>query len=138
MKEWIPVEGGSMSPFLLEGEGIAVDWTAAPASLKVGDVVLGRAADRSWIVHRVVDADGARVVTKGDAAFAVDDLVADAYWAKVVAVRTASRGERGFRAGALDRAIARVSRESLSSHRIHAAIARRTLRALARIRRALL
>ncbi len=66
----MPVRGASMSPLLRSGDQVLVDLAR---SWVCGDVVVV-GARRGLVVHRIVAVvgDGARVITKGDAASRCD------------------------------------------------------------------
>jgi hypothetical protein len=118
-----------MKPLLRSGEWIGVDWCepSAGAHFKRGDLVLGRATDRVWLVHRLVaeDHEGG-IVLKGDASMATELLGRDQAWGRVVAFRSATDSPvRAVRTNELDRVIA-----FLSACRL-----RRTVWLLARFRR---
>jgi hypothetical protein len=67
---WQPVRGGSMHPALREGDEVLL---APAAELSPGDVVVVRLPGRSGtLLHRVVEAGDASVVTRGDACAHLD------------------------------------------------------------------
>lgn len=58
------VKGRSMLPFILGGQESAV--LTRPGEIKTGDVVLARIDDRRYVLHRVMEVSGDRVVLMGD------------------------------------------------------------------------
>jgi hypothetical protein len=106
--------------------------------MQLGDVVIGRDSDRTWIVHRVVrtNAPSTGVVIKGDYALASDCLSRDQVWGKVVALRRHDSGrEIQLTTSRLDRWIARLSYDSTRSHYVMAKLRRKTVLLLGSLRR---
>lgn len=66
--------GRSMHPFIQDGDIVTV--SPQKGSLTIGDVVLVEAGTGRVILHRIVKRQRAGVVTRGDAAFVCDDLIA--------------------------------------------------------------
>jgi hypothetical protein len=135
--DWIRVDGASMAPFLSPGDWVGVQWAREDEEVRaeLGDLVIGPSG-AEWLVHRVVSTRPLR--TKGDAAFALDELKGGRAWGRVGGVRRASRpgeGGRALRANGLDRWIARFSRLALPSGTWRARIARRIVYGLAWLRR---
>lgn len=62
----IKARGGSMIPFLRDGD-VALVTPAEAATVRVGDVVCFETVCGRLFLHRVVQRQAARVVTKGDA-----------------------------------------------------------------------
>lgn len=115
--DWVRVEGKSMMPSLGEGDLIGVEWRD-PAELRPltpGDLVLGRASDNVWLVHRLVSqSSGGDIVIKGDASMQFEMLTASEVWGRVAAVRREGwKGARPRRTIWLDRVIATASRRRL-------------------------
>jgi hypothetical protein len=61
--------GGSMSPFIRDGDTVAI---RPDRSLKVGDVAFLRNPEDRLVLHRVIRMTGAGIITRGDA-FERDD-----------------------------------------------------------------
>lgn len=123
-----------MRPFLDPGDAVGVEWApqGVPIALRLGELVLGREADRNWIVHRVV----ASGLIKGDAAFAWDNLTDRQIWAKVSGVRYGANGKT-YRLSVnwLDRWIARFSRWAMPPEALRARISRKVVFLLGHFRR---
>jgi hypothetical protein len=121
-----------MSPFLEPGDAVAVEWNAGTAD--AGELVVARAGDGAWVVHRVLEPS--RPLLKGDRALATDPPAE--IWGRVVAVRRGD-GIAPFSPNALDRLIARMSLGTIAAEgllpRARAALLRRALRLLAAARR---
>ena len=58
------VKGRSMLPFILGGHDSAV--LTRPGDVKPGDVVLAHIDGRRYVLHRVIEIEGERVVLMGD------------------------------------------------------------------------
>ena len=59
----IMTKGVSMLPFIRGGEDSAV--LAMPGELRIGDIALAKANDH-YVLHRIIDIDGDRIVLMGD------------------------------------------------------------------------
>src|SRR5262245_25540505 len=68
---WIKARGGSMMPFLRDGD-IAFVRPASAAQIRVGDVVCYESTGGRLFLHRVVDRQAGQVVTRGDALTSAD------------------------------------------------------------------
>jgi hypothetical protein len=106
-----------MRPVLRSGDWIGVEWLTGGAAieLRAGELLLGRARDDVWLVHRLVRkaADGA-IVLKGDASTMTEALGPEGIWGKVVAIRREASGRPSpFRSSWLDGVIAALSRRRL-------------------------
>jgi len=139
--DWIALHGESMRPFLRSGESVAVEWLVEPYAerLDLGDLIVGRAQDGGWILHRVVARPhGAQTSwrTKGDAAFASETFSENELWGVVVAYRRGAHGApMPWRRSRVDRWIAHFSFQTLSASRGYAAFCRRIVRGLGWLRR---
>jgi GNAT superfamily N-acetyltransferase len=71
----VRVSGGSMRPLLTPGTILTV-LPCAPGDLRVGDVVVARAAGGRVVAHRLVGRRGADLILRGDALGAADPPVA--------------------------------------------------------------
>jgi len=139
--DWIALYGESMRPFLRSGDGVAVEWLTEsfPRRPDVGDLVVGRAPEGDWILHRVVERPtGAetRWGTKGDASLAREAFSESELWGIVVAYRRGTHGvPKSWRRSRVDRWIAHFSLQTLSASRGYAAFCRRMVRGLGWLRR---
>lgn len=143
-----------MQPFLDPGDEVAVDWSAG-APFRAGELILGRdpqAPSQPWVVHRVLAHTPSGILSKGDSAFAGETLPETQLWGRIIGVRRRARHRRArrfltwrsptqrrpheaFRAGALDRIIARLSLLTLPPESPRARLARGLVRALGWARR---
>jgi hypothetical protein len=135
--DWIEVHGLSMCPFLPEGNWVGIEWLAPESASEpaLGEIVLSRADDGTWTVHRVVGKKGSFFFIKGDASRSCETLDRNHVWARVKAIRPAGSfvGIR-FRPGRLDRWIARVSYLSARLEGRGTGVLRRTVTLLARLK----
>ncbi|MGH9461784.1 MAG: S24/S26 family peptidase [Vicinamibacteria bacterium] len=69
------VSGTSMKPLLRSGSVVRIAPLSLPAGPLLGDIVLLRAASGRMLAHRVIELDGHRCLTKGDASGESDGLV---------------------------------------------------------------
>lgn len=106
----IKARGGSMMPFLWDGDVVLVTPTGG-AGIGVGDVVCYETSPGRLFVHRVIERKGDRFVAKGDALASVDLIDAGQVLGKVVAIERHGRVRRldTRRARWRNRAIAAVS-----------------------------
>ncbi|HEY7647758.1 MAG TPA: S24/S26 family peptidase [Methylomirabilota bacterium] len=63
---WIKARGGSMMPFLRDGD-VAFVTPAGDGEIRVGDVICYESTGGRLFLHRVVACQAGRVVTRGDA-----------------------------------------------------------------------
>jgi signal peptidase I len=68
---WIKARGGSMTPFLRDGD-VAFVMPAGDGEIRVGDVICYESTAGRLFLHRVVTRQQGRVVTKGDALTSAD------------------------------------------------------------------
>jgi hypothetical protein len=92
-----------MAPALLDGDVVVVA-PAAPAGLRVGDVVCWEEPPGRLFLHRVVGRAGGDLIAKGDALAYLDMVPAAAVLGRAVARERGGRarrldGDRGTRAG---------------------------------------
>jgi len=66
---WIPLQGNSMAPALMDGDLLRLEPVAG--RVNTGDVVVLRLA-RGWAVHRVISRRHTPLVTRGDACVSTD------------------------------------------------------------------
>ena len=86
---WIRIRGGSMMPAIpTDAEVRFVTLAARP--IRVGDVVLARAAGGQPVLHRVRSLNGDHVQLKGDNLMAADDLLP---MSDVIAIADAVRAD---------------------------------------------
>ena len=144
--DWVRVDGKSMYPFLQPGELIGIRWlkTKEKLNLKLGDLVLGRSEDQTWVVHRVI-----RLIyndriepfpywIKGDRAIVKDELSKYQVWGKVIGIQIKNHQTPFFfKPNSLDRCIAILSRMSISSSPV-GRVAKKLTPLLSRMRRKLL
>src|SRR4051812_33134900 len=104
-----------MRPFLPAGNWVGIEWIPSGSRLMpvLGELVLCRSTEGTWVVHRVVgekDDGTAKFVIKGDASFSCEEFAGKQIWGKVKAIRTQpSKKELVFHLNRLDRWIARSS-----------------------------
>lgn len=91
----VRARGGSMLPFLLDGDVVVVR-PAAAAEIRIGDVICYEPPSGGLCLHRVIGREERGFVTRGDA-LAYAEIVPDAALLGLVAAR-----ERGGRRIALD------------------------------------
>jgi|SRR5690606_27895814 len=80
---FIPIKGGSMRPFLREGDKVLLK-SIDPNALSRGMIVLAK-MDGRWLLHRVVRMDQKIVSLAGDANVAIHEMVA---YSDIMAVAT--------------------------------------------------
>jgi hypothetical protein len=66
--------GSSMRPFILDGDSVEIQ-PVDPRTLKRSDIILCRLDSGRMLVHRVVQARSAQLLTQGDALLAPDGWV---------------------------------------------------------------
>jgi hypothetical protein len=81
----IRVRGGSMAPFIRDGDIVTVS-EIAPSAPGIGDVICYETTPRRLFVHRVVACDGQRLFVKGDALTFTEVVERDQVLGKVVAL----------------------------------------------------
>jgi len=82
---WIKTRGGSMFPFLRDGD-VALVVPAAGTEIGVGDVICYETPPGRLFVHRVVDSKRDRLVAKGDALASATVIDLPQLLGKVVAI----------------------------------------------------
>jgi hypothetical protein len=97
----IRARGGSMIPFLLDGDVVVIE-PAAAADVRVGDVICYEPWPGRLFVHRVVARTADGLVAKGDALTYSETVPDAALLGRVTGV------ERGARARRLDTPLARA------------------------------
>jgi hypothetical protein len=121
---WIKARGGSMTPFLRDGDAAFVEPTN---DVGVGDIICFESASGRLFLHRVVARRRARVVTRGDALTSADVIPRRRILGTVTAVERRGRirrlDTRGARWG--NRVIARLS--PVVARLVHAAVEGRGL-----------
>ena len=86
----IKAKGGSMIPFILDGDVVVVD-PAGNSEICVGDVLCYEISPGRLFLHRVIKRDGERFVTKGDALDFTDLISPGQVLGKVVAIERRGR-----------------------------------------------
>jgi hypothetical protein len=81
----IRVRGGSMVPFIRDGDIVTVS-EIAPSGPGIGDVICYETKPRRLFVHRVVACDGERLFVKGDALAFTEVIERDQVLGKIVAL----------------------------------------------------
>jgi len=81
----IKARGGSMLPFIWDGDVVLVTPTA-PTSIVIGDVVCYETAPGRLFLHRIIRRDGDRFVTKGDALSSAEVIEPTELLGKVVGI----------------------------------------------------
>ena len=101
----IKARGGSMLPFILDGDVVLVG-PAGNSGILVGDVICYEKPPGTLFLHRVIKRDGERFVTKGDALTFTDVISPGQVLGKVVAIERRARVRRLDTARWRNRAIA--------------------------------
>jgi hypothetical protein len=104
----IKARGGSMVPFILDGD-VAVVTAAAAAEIRVGDVICYEPLPGRLFLHRVVGRDADRLVAKGDALAFTEIVPAPHLLGRVVAI------ERRGRLRQLDTRLARSRNRAIAA-----------------------
>ena len=104
----IKARGGSMIPFILDGDVVRVS-PAGNSEILVGDVVCYETSPGRLFLHRVIKRDRERFVTKGDALDFTDLVSAGQVLGKVVAIERRGRVRRFDTARWRNRVIAFLS-----------------------------
>jgi len=86
----IKARGGSMIPFILDGDMVLIG-PAANSEILVGDVICYEISPGRLFLHRVIRRDGERFVTKGDALAFTDVVFPDQVLGRVVAIERRGR-----------------------------------------------
>jgi hypothetical protein len=89
----IKARGGSMTPFLRDGDIAHVTPVAAP-DVRVGDVICYETAPGNLFLHRVVTRQGVRVGAKGDALTGAEMISLDQILGTVRAIERQDRVRR--------------------------------------------
>jgi signal peptidase I len=89
----IKARGGSMLPFILDGDVVLVA-PSGKSEILVGDVICYEKSPGRLFLHRVIKRDGERFVTKGDALAFTDVVIADQVLGRVVAIERRGRVRR--------------------------------------------
>jgi len=101
----IKARGGSMIPFILDGDMVLVG-PAANSEILVGDVICYEISPGRLFLHRVIKRDGERFVSKGDALDFTDVVFPGQVLGRVVAIERHGRVRRLDTAPWRNRAIA--------------------------------
>lgn len=104
----IKARGGSMLPFILDGDVVLVG-PAGHSEILVGDVICYEISPGKLFLHRVIKRDGERFVTKGDALTFTDLISPGQVLGKAVAIERRGRVRRLDTARWRNRAIAFLS-----------------------------
>lgn len=104
----IKARGGSMIPFILDGDVVRVG-PAGNSEILVGDVICYEKSPGRLFLHRVIKQDGEQFVTKGDALDFTDLVYRAQVLGKAVAVERHGRVKRLDTARWRNRAIAFLS-----------------------------
>lgn len=86
----IKARGGSMLPFILDGDVVLVG-PAGNSEILVGDVICYEISPGRMFLHRVIQRQGERFVTKGDALDSTDLVSERQVLGKVVAIERRGR-----------------------------------------------
>ena len=101
----IKARGGSMIPFILDGDMVLIG-PAANSEILVGDVICYEISPGRLFLHRVIKRDGERFVSKGDALDFTDVVFPGQVLGRVVAIERHGRVKRLGTARWRNRAIA--------------------------------
>ena len=101
----IKARGGSMIPFILDGDMVLIG-PAANSEILVGDVICYEISPGRLFLHRVIKRDGERFVSKGDALDFTDVVFSGQVLGRVVAIERHGRVKRLGTARWRNRAIA--------------------------------
>jgi len=68
------ITSNSMWPTIKEGDLVLIEGVTDAKNLKAGDIIVF-SQDEDFIIHRIVNINGAQITTKGDANFSEDDPI---------------------------------------------------------------
>lgn len=135
--EWIKIDGESMSPLLAPDSWVEVDLESAPSkAFEVGQIVVCREPNGTFLVHRLVDKDrDGRFAIKGDVTYGVDYFSEDQIWGTVKGFKTGEAVPKIIELSLLDRIIAKLSKKLIGPSRLQTKVLRRVIFAFALIRK---